>query len=662
MLFSKEICVLAALVAAACTSVQGQGQWSWAKYGDVKDDIKFPKYTPEERTLVAKQAQAILDVYVNRESKLANYGTDVDPLPRIADLVAQAPSMSDSAFHLTLANIFLNLRDFHTNYFLPGPYSCYRAVYPIEFTLIDSDDLANNPQVAVKALSSFPEVLEMAPDVAKKVRRGDVLLKMNGKTFGELYNEFQNITGGANKFGGHRSALGFISFRSGRLFPLPEETEVTYEFRRGNYVYTVKAPLAARINDPCLASSLPPAAGRLPPSPEPEIPIKEQLRTFSPHPFLDEMKEVFETNQDYPLNPTAEDILSWGTYNRGPTKLGIIRLESFSPAKVGSEGTIQLIRNLLVNELKDTDALVFDIRDNGGGLIDLADGIPQFFVSNFQPTGARALVSKVNEQVFNSASFQGTSWQAAYNATLGTNKTYTPIVQFVSNEAANIYGQAYFKPVAVWNNGNCYSACDLFSANIQDSGAGVVIGEDPQSGAGGANVVQHRSFFVKTLPEVFEGLPGGQDMRVGWRQTVRTGKNQGALIEDTGVIADHVFRPRPVDLKPNRTQVNQLDKIAFVLKMKGRRSGSAFRSFLDSDGAMNIIALSLRSPSPRTRALVLEIFGAVCLIPGGHRCVLEGMDALCETAGMRFRFETVVYSLWSSCQGMGPSDKELQVP
>ncbi|KAJ3124435.1 Disheveled-associated activator of morphogenesis 1, partial [Irineochytrium annulatum] len=82
---------------------------------------------------------------------------------------------------------------------------------------------------------------------------------------------------------------------------------------------------------------------------------------------------------------------------------------------------------------------------------------------------------------------------------------------------------------------------------------------------------------------------------------------------------------------------------------------------LDHDESLNVIALSLRSPSGRTRALVLEIFGAVCLIPGGHRCVLEGMDALQETAGMRFRFEIVVHSLWQSCQGSTPLEKELQV-
>lgn len=41
--------------------------------------------------------------------------------------------------------------------------------------------------------------------------------------------------------------------------------------------------------------------------------------------------------------------------------------------------------------------------------------------------------------------------------------------------------------------------------------------------------------------------------------------------------------------------------------------------------------------------------------------MLEGMDHLCETAGMRWRFEVVVWSLWQSCQGMTPLDKELQV-
>lgn len=82
---------------------------------------------------------------------------------------------------------------------------------------------------------------------------------------------------------------------------------------------------------------------------------------------------------------------------------------------------------------------------------------------------------------------------------------------------------------------------------------------------------------------------------------------------------------------------------------------------LESTNSLEIIALSLRSTSFRTKALVLEIFGAVCLIPGGHSGVLSAMDALAELANFRFRFEIVVHCLWISCQGMTSSEKDLQV-
>jgi C-terminal processing protease CtpA/Prc len=55
---------------------------------------------------------------------------------------------------------------------------------------------------------------------------------------------------------------------------------------------------------------------------------------------------------------------------------------------------------LLVNELKDTNAVVFDIRNNGGGQITLADTIPQLFAPNIVAGDARALVAPINQQIF----------------------------------------------------------------------------------------------------------------------------------------------------------------------------------------------------------------------------------------------------------------------
>ncbi|KAI8898114.1 hypothetical protein BC833DRAFT_649016 [Globomyces pollinis-pini] len=84
-------------------------------------------------------------------------------------------------------------------------------------------------------------------------------------------------------------------------------------------------------------------------------------------------------------------------------------------------------------------------------------------------------------------------------------------------------------------------------------------------------------------------------------------------------------------------------------------------AILDTTGALNVIALSLRSSSSRTKALVLEIFGAVCLLPGGHSPVLDAMDSLSQIASTRFRMEIVLYSLWQSCKGDSQAEKELQV-
>ena len=77
-------------------------------------------------------------------------------------------------------------------------------------------------------------------------------------------------------------------------------------------------------------------------------------------------------------------------------------------------------------------------------------------------------------------------WGPAYTGS-SPGSMYTNLVSFTSDEAATNMGQAYLKPVGVLNNGNCYSACDLFSALMQDSEAATIFSHDGKSGGGGAN-------------------------------------------------------------------------------------------------------------------------------------------------------------------------------
>uniref|UniRef100_A0A8C9TMZ9 Dishevelled associated activator of morphosis 1 n=1 Tax=Scleropages formosus TaxID=113540 RepID=A0A8C9TMZ9_SCLFO len=61
--------------------------------------------------------------------------------------------------------------------------------------------------------------------------------------------------------------------------------------------------------------------------------------------------------------------------------------------------------------------------------------------------------------------------------------------------------------------------------------------------------------------------------------------------------------------------------------------------------SINIIARSLSTENVKTKVAVLEILGAVCLVPGGHRKVLEAMLHFQKFAYERTRFQTLLNDL-----------------
>ncbi|XP_055469916.1 disheveled-associated activator of morphogenesis 2 isoform X1 [Psammomys obesus] len=61
--------------------------------------------------------------------------------------------------------------------------------------------------------------------------------------------------------------------------------------------------------------------------------------------------------------------------------------------------------------------------------------------------------------------------------------------------------------------------------------------------------------------------------------------------------------------------------------------------------AISIIAQSLRTENSKTKVAVLEILGAVCLVPGGHKKVLQAMLHYQMYAAERTRFQTLLNEL-----------------
>ena len=155
---------------------------------------------------------------------------DIDPIPRMEKIAGNAGNMTDQKFHEEMSNLFLSLRDMHTNYYLPGPHSCFFPILPMAFEFISSMNLEKRPILVISRFTGFPEVLDRAGDDVEKMSLGDILLRVNGLTFNEYYEKNKWLANGYNRFANMRAVAGLLSTRGGLLQLMPEEDEITFEY------------------------------------------------------------------------------------------------------------------------------------------------------------------------------------------------------------------------------------------------------------------------------------------------------------------------------------------------------------------------------------------------------------------------------------------------
>ncbi|KAM6108121.1 LOW QUALITY PROTEIN: formin-like protein 1 [Pterocles gutturalis] len=69
---------------------------------------------------------------------------------------------------------------------------------------------------------------------------------------------------------------------------------------------------------------------------------------------------------------------------------------------------------------------------------------------------------------------------------------------------------------------------------------------------------------------------------------------------------------------------------------------SGFSLVMNHPACVNEITLSLNNKNPRTKALVLELLAAVCLVRGGHDIIMAAFDNFKEVCGEKNRFERLM--------------------
>ncbi|KAK5669579.1 hypothetical protein QVD99_003970 [Batrachochytrium dendrobatidis] len=602
-------------------------EWAFIKEHRDAGRFVFMPYTDEQRNVVLTNVENGLKLWSNYESKIENYGERADPFPIIKKLRAKldASNLTDTEMQTELMNAFILARDHHTNFEPSGPYSCFSATTGLSFKFIEGDaDMVNKPTVVFERFTKNQELRAFFGKDYDQIKVGDELLLVDGMTFVDYRNLNQDKTGGANDYGGQHGALDYMTFRPGSFTPLPETDTIKYRLKSKDTgkVYDIEAPWVVGFEPSCwsITSQLyAKISGKtLPGTPQPAdsnsiIDAGVDVSDTGAKPQLETQKEVKtpsmvsqyhykkqkinqilleqpSKNNDLEYQNASVSTISWTIWKPESKNLGIIRLEDFTPTnlKTGAPANMEAvceIHRLLSTVLKDTDAVVFDIRANEGGSGEFANAIPQLFKPDFQPMPMRYLMSSVAyNTLVNGTFFVDTSGPAWYKTPPGSK--YSVNFDKTSFNQSNLYGQAYLKPVGIFTDAVCYSACDLFSASIQSSETGYVFGEDGTTGGGGADMFSLDSQLLLFNPVDFKPMPYYKELTdeaagrsyanvltVGVRQLVRNGKQQGQLIEDTGVVSDYIVRPRLTDLLSGSTENSQFDRIADQLKTLGAKTG-----------------------------------------------------------------------------------------
>lgn len=537
------------LLATGLISFATEAGVVYKKLADARSSILFPELTEQEKLLIVDQARLVVsDLFVHRDLKIQNHGPFADALPALEDIRKDVKALSTQDFHSRMISAFQRLHDFHTMYRLPRPYSCYRSLLPGGFRL--TKDEFDQDVIGIDALATNPDFLKLVPPEVK-ISVGDVLVSYDGLTPKELLARRSPRSFGANPAAVKHDTVLNLGLRSHRSYFLPENDAVVLVLRdKAGVEKTMTVPWIVKVNEDCLTQAPEEATG-LKGARESLIEYRKEFR-----PKTTKMLGVGG------LQDSKDPILKYKVFRNEFGTYGYLRLESFMPEKLGPSEFVLEVQRLLDGPLAKTEGLIIDLRSNGGGRIFIGEAMVQLLnPQNTIPLNFRLRNSEASRHHWETVYPLSEFTQSLRKAQEEGHDYTTPLPRY-SKEELNGLGQSYLRPVAVFIDALCYSTCDMFAASMQDLGAGIIVGEDPNTGAGGANNWSHSEIIaeLKDQPGPFRKLPGTVDIGFSYRQTFRNGKHAGEVIEDVGVAADLVVPASPADLGESEHQLRKISR------------------------------------------------------------------------------------------------------
>jgi hypothetical protein len=490
-------------------------------------------FTPAQRLSTVRQISVMLEgIYAHLWQKRAMYA--FDPVARLRVLERELPGMSDTRFQAVLQRIMVELRDLHTLYVLPRPYRNTASVGILVERFWDSE----TPHWIVSKVADGLGTGDAPFTVGVEVTH------WNGAPIAVAVARHADEESGSNPAARLARGIERMTQRPLALSAIPDEDWVDLEYLVDDRPNNIRLPWRV-VDSAHVLEFDEEAALRGGTTVDLGLDVRSEI--------LQRVKKALfgqaagRAGRQAPADAAAEpDPLKTPRDHELRARIittthgvyGHLRIFTFKP--VDEPDVADDIGDFLAEVqrllgLLPPDGLILDVRDNGGGAVRAAESLLQYFTPKpITPSPLQLIATPATADLCAKVE-QLNPWRDSVEQSLATGSQYSAALPLYKPAEVNKVGQIYHGPVVLVTDALCYSATDTFASLFQDHGIGMVLGVDPATGAGGANVWALSDLLTQWPGAPVEPLPFGADLRVALRRSLRVGERAGQPIEDLGV-------------------------------------------------------------------------------------------------------------------------------
>lgn len=496
-----------------------------------------PGLTVAEKQGIASQLLILIkDYYVHLPLKTSSLA--IDPVQEFALLLDDTPLIqTDVEFFHRLINIVKKLRDRHTSFKLPAPWSNMIAYLPF---VVELGWEADRRRLLVTKL--------MAGLGDPHFKVGVEITHWNGVPISRYIERLSWETEGANPFARIALALRSLTVRPLTYMLPPDEdwVSLTYESKESYRTISIPWRVYFPVNDNDGSRTIKEQYGEVAIAQGIDRPTSLLNRSWLEF-YTDDQGEDWDPQifpESDPLrnvpNPLSTNLL-FRTTESIFGRYGYIRIFSFE-----TDDTPKFLRDFAdILRMMPRAGIIIDVRSNPGGTIPAGEGLLQLFTNkNVSSEKLSFRITPSIQRIGNAISYFQ-SWKRSLNLRFETGQIFSQGFSLLNGNETDGLAGVYKYPVVVIIDALSYSTTDFFAAGIQDNGIGKIIGTDPTTGAGGANVWTHRQllqFSTNSGGTDLAPMPRDSDMNIAIRRSERVGPNDSLPLEGLGVTADYFYK------------------------------------------------------------------------------------------------------------------------